>query len=803
MTTELRSTTFTIKVNVDGKEKIVEVTRAVSDLDGAEKSIKATLGDVASVTTSVTKSQKELNQQARVAVTEAERQHKQTKRVVDEYKNLNKALTMSAEDAQVFNAQMRAGVDPMSAQGQQIAKLVKEHQQLAAAQGNQQGSLRNARGVMQNFGWQMQDTIVQLQMGTSAFTVLSQQGSQMAAAFGPTGAIVGAFIALSGVVGGSLFAGLLDTKTATEKFKEKTDELAESLKRGENNNWEYSDSLREIARASESAGNSIAALARLKLVEALTLQAKSAGDSFVNMGSNIKEQVRALTGVKLNSFFDMKGADATQKAAMDAVRSVQAAIADMAVNKDVAAIDSYIAALSNLVDNYASKMTPAARLYIGEQLELAAGMRKTMGETDGLSASTQQYISQLAKGVATMKMSTVEKRLHEAALLDLDTATKQSVMSMIVQEWQYEQQVEAEKEAAKSKENLVRKLESEYRARESIRKQIESAQNRQFKKDDPRSGENEQYAENIKALNEQYKVAESLGQAGLEEKKRINALIEAENSRHLAAIKGMDIKDAKDLANEKLAITKSIYGDMKEFALVERDAQYLKELAMAQKHGLNLRDVMANYQKDVADIEARYNDEKKSGLDAWLESTEKALGNYDQLVEQSLDRFTSGFGDAFANSIMGAESVGDAFKGMFEGMASSMLKYFGEWAAQEIAIWALKKLLGEGAGAGRAESVAAFGAEEVNRAALSAFASTAAIPVVGPAMAPAAASTAAAIASPMALAMSAAAQSAIPTYDKGGVIPTKGYGIVSEFGDELVGGTLVYNNTPNGLNVTG
>ncbi|MGL5392332.1 MAG: hypothetical protein ACRDA8_13335, partial [Shewanella sp.] len=24
-----------------------------------------------------------------------------------------------------------------------------------------------------------------------------------------------------------------------------------------------------------------------------------------------------------------------------------------------------------------------------------------------------------------------------------------------------------------------------------------------------------------------------------------------------------------------------------------------------------------------------------------------------------------------------------------------------------------------------------------------------------------------------------------------------------EFGDELVGGTLVYNNTPNGLNVTG
>ena len=40
-------------------------------------------------------------------------------------------------------------------------------------------------------------------------------------------------------------------------------------------------------------------------------------------------------------------------------------------------------------------------------------------------------------------------------------------------------------------------------------------------------------------------------------------------------------------------------------------------------------------------------------------------------------------------------------------------------------------------------------------------------------------------------------------FDKGGVIPSGQAGIVSEFGDELVGGTMVFNNSSSGLGVTG
>ena len=52
--------------------------------------------------------------------------------------------------------------------------------------------MRGLSGVAGQIGFQLQDIAVQAQMGTSALTILGQQGSQVASVFGPTGAIVGA-----------------------------------------------------------------------------------------------------------------------------------------------------------------------------------------------------------------------------------------------------------------------------------------------------------------------------------------------------------------------------------------------------------------------------------------------------------------------------------------------------------------------------------------------------------------------------------------------------------------------------------
>jgi hypothetical protein len=49
---------------------------------------------------------------------------------------------------------------------------------------------------IQQGGYQLQDFAVQMQGGTSFFTAFAQQGSQFAGVFGPTGAVVGAVIAI-------------------------------------------------------------------------------------------------------------------------------------------------------------------------------------------------------------------------------------------------------------------------------------------------------------------------------------------------------------------------------------------------------------------------------------------------------------------------------------------------------------------------------------------------------------------------------------------------------------------------------
>ena len=99
------------------------------------------------------------------------------------------------------------------------------------------GPFRAMRGSVQQVSWQLQDVAVQAQMGTSAFTILGQQGPQLASIFGPGGAVVGAFIAFGAMAAGVLYTTLSgaskltkELTKATENLFEQTDELNGALK---------------------------------------------------------------------------------------------------------------------------------------------------------------------------------------------------------------------------------------------------------------------------------------------------------------------------------------------------------------------------------------------------------------------------------------------------------------------------------------------------------------------------------------------------------------------------------------------
>jgi len=67
---------------------------------------------------------------------------------------------------------------------------------------NRFGAAKNATSQL---SFQLQDVAVQAQSGTSAFTILAQQGPQIASVFGPGGAVIGAFIAVGAALAGVAF----------------------------------------------------------------------------------------------------------------------------------------------------------------------------------------------------------------------------------------------------------------------------------------------------------------------------------------------------------------------------------------------------------------------------------------------------------------------------------------------------------------------------------------------------------------------------------------------------------------------
>jgi len=111
-----------------------------------------------------------------------------------------------------------------------------------------------------NVAQQFQDIAVQAQMGTSAAIIFAQQGPQIAGAFGPVGAVIGAIVAVVAVAG-SAFLGMGEN---AESSQEQIDRLALStgaldggVRDLEQSAKAYADAISATATAQSSASNSI------------------------------------------------------------------------------------------------------------------------------------------------------------------------------------------------------------------------------------------------------------------------------------------------------------------------------------------------------------------------------------------------------------------------------------------------------------------------------------------------------------------------------------------------------------------
>ncbi|MEQ3640802.1 MAG: hypothetical protein ABNH03_13725 [Alteromonas sp.] len=162
----------------------------------------------------------------------------------------------------------------------------------------------------------------------------------------------------------------------------------------------------------------------------------------------------------------------------------------------------------------------------------------------------------------------------------------------------------------------------------------------------------------------------------------------------------------------------------------------------------------------------------ESFWDQWLEAAQTNLTSFDEMSAFTIESFSNQMGDALESIIFDSQSLGDAFQGVMQNMARGVVNALGQMAAQWLAYKIVQMTVGASTAAAGSAGLALNAQAAALQAGINAFASTAAIPVVGPPAAPAAMKAALAVTQPMAMAVSAmSAGAATASFDGGGYTP--------------------------------
>lgn len=192
---------------------------------------------------------------------------------------LDETQENGARSAAVLAAQLRAGSKATDEEKQKIGELTGRLYDMKTSVDAGSKGHGNWKTSMQQAGYQVQDFIVQVQGGQSALVAFAQQGSQLAGAFGPGGAVVGAVLALSTVVAGALITSLNGGKTAMDALKDAAEAMDKVITISQNGVAALSDKYAMLAKTNAEAATILRNQAIIEYNSAVSKIPKAIGDA--------------------------------------------------------------------------------------------------------------------------------------------------------------------------------------------------------------------------------------------------------------------------------------------------------------------------------------------------------------------------------------------------------------------------------------------------------------------------------------------------------------------------------------------
>lgn len=140
----------------------------------------------------------------------------------------NRVIDKNGNEITSATAALKKYADQANMLDERLVKSQDAFNRLTTTTTAARGSFVNLRHAAGQLGFQLQDIAVQAQMGTNAFVILGQQGSQIASIFGPTGAIVGGVLAVGAAIASVMVPSMMDGGDATEELSDKLKELSKT-----------------------------------------------------------------------------------------------------------------------------------------------------------------------------------------------------------------------------------------------------------------------------------------------------------------------------------------------------------------------------------------------------------------------------------------------------------------------------------------------------------------------------------------------------------------------------------------------
>lgn len=600
------------------------------------------------------------------------------------------------------NQKARQELDNLGNQAKGAAagvKTLETQMKTSAAAVNQATKSGGAfRSQFQQAGYQIQDFIVQVQGGQSALVAFSQQGSQLAGAFGPGGAVVGAFIALGTVLAGVLMNALGNSSNKMKELQAAAEDLnkvvvinsqgvaalSNDYARLAATNAALATQLRDAAVAKYAAEveNARKAISNIAEEQSSWWRSFSGGVASVTAAGNALETLniksdnfreaitqandagtafRSSTQTLLSTVDMMAGKfDISEQSAFTLVKQLN----DLAKNPapdNVTRISQSLATMKSTTDegrlalaNFRDELTKAgASAAQAEQavkdLEASIGRMKTEAQTanfDSLTKGLNQQLIALKQG----KQAAIEYAISQQ---DLTEDQKQSAIALSKQVAAAEADAEAKKKAEQASKHLAS-------AEDGIAQKLDNLRQK-----------SELSGQSTGELSRQQSILQaqqSLGNKATQQQIELAGQYASKAYDNVAAIKAQ--AEAEKQKQEAQKNFTSLQGQVSPVAAA--DNTYQQQMAQLDQYVQLYPQKIAEAEAVRSGIEQQYRQQRLDAM--WQEWSQQSEIN--GLAAGAFDALGNNASSAIAGILSGTQTVGDAMRGLANSVLNSVINSF-------------------------------------------------------------------------------------------------------------------------------